>query len=135
MHDLLVAQWEAARDEATSLLNCGENWDGEGARAVPKKLVEATLRLLDPKFLTDAPTDIYPAPDGTVLMEWHRANGCVHVANIRTSDRVEFVHRFPGSKPHSEVVMLPSQTEVSAVPSTNLAELTSLDEGAWSLAA
>ena len=103
-----AAQWKAARDELANLVNYGPNWDGEGAIPIRTGLLAATLRLfqlLEPINL--APSDLYLAPDGTVVAEWHLPAESVTIVNVRVADHAEVTNRTIGKAPQFSNLPIP----------------------------
>jgi hypothetical protein len=109
-HDYEAALWETARDDVVSLAACGPNWDGEEALPVRPGLIEATLRFLRFAELRQypPPSDVYLAPDGTPIVEWHFPGGCATIANVRVREWAEVTYRTNGRPPQFDKVRIPS---------------------------
>ena len=137
-HDFEAAQWEAAYDEVANLVNYEKNWDGEGAFSARPGLIDATLRLfqiLDQ--CNSAPADVYLAPDGTIVLEWHLLRGQATIINVRATDQVEIIYRTAGQEPQfgTELIPVPiPQWEPTCLSGPN-EPISFYDDGAYELAA
>ena len=137
MFDWIADRWEEAIDSVESLNDYGQNWDGEGSLPVRFGLVEATIQFLQSnRSNLPAPQDLYLAPDGTVLIEWHSEAGYATIANIREKNRVEIVYRCPGRPPlfESGTIVLPPDEHPGPAQDPDQ-PVSCLDEGAYGLAA
>jgi len=106
--------WDAARDELLALEQLAPNWDGEGADPVKPGLIPASLRLMELAREADYPPPVYvyATADGTVMIEWHWANGRGEIANIRKAKAAEIVFREPGQKPTFSVFNFGSEPDL-----------------------
>lgn len=136
--DFAALQWQEVRDELSNLANCGTNWDGEGAIPARPGLIEATLRLCQmlQRFDNPAPVDVYLAPDGTVILEWHPSEKCAEIINVRVSDNAEVTVRELGKKPlFLQLPIPPAAGHSRTAPGRPNEPISYLDEGAYELAA
>ena len=82
--DCVPDSWEELLGNIANLNECRQDRDGEGALPARPELMEAAIQYLQSIRLSmSAPQDAYLAPDGTILIEWHLADGCATIANIR----------------------------------------------------
>lgn len=80
-----------------------ENWDGEGAAAIPYQAFEEAERLVYalPSFVPSP--DVLPEPIGAVAFEWYRNQHCIYVLSVRGNHSVEFAGLFgPGDEIHGK---------------------------------
>lgn len=64
--------WDAAVDELLRYRMYDEDWDGNGAAAIPPELVDSAIRLCT-RFRRDGlppPSCVLPGVNGTVVLEW-----------------------------------------------------------------
>lgn len=90
--------------ELAALDSLPPNWDGEGALPARPGAVSSAMKYLSISGAT-SPDDVYLAPDGTVVMEWHTSDGRT-VANVRDSKLVEITHRNVGKPTRFDTVRL-----------------------------
>ncbi len=85
-------------------LDCSEdNWDGEGATAIPYRAFEDAERLLYmlPSFIP-AP-DVLPELIGAVAFEWYRNPRWTYVLSVKGNHSIEFAGLFgPGDEIHGK---------------------------------
>jgi hypothetical protein len=77
-------EWALAYQAAKELDQYTRNWDGEGASPVPREYIQATLAFferLEGQGYTP-PDYLYPAADGTLMMEWHHTSGTRDLISI-----------------------------------------------------
>ena len=106
--------WDAARDELLALAQLAIDWDGEGADPVKPGLISASLWLMEKAMEYDYPPPVYvyATADGTVMIEWHWANGRGESTNVRKPNSAEIVYREPGQKPTFEVLRFGTEPEL-----------------------
>ena len=136
-HDYAAAQWEAAYDELANLTVLKHDWDGEGAYPARPGLIAASFRLFQmlEEQSNPAPADVYLAPDGTVVIEWHFGVGSTRVINVRTTDRAEVIRRLPNRHPEFSTVQIPMEHGQMTFPApVSNDPISYLDDGAYLLA-
>jgi hypothetical protein len=68
-------------------LSLDEDWDGDGARAIPEKAVYKCLNFLNDvkNWQSKSPNSVAPSPDGEILLYWHGPMGYAE-ANFDSSE-------------------------------------------------
>lgn len=71
-HNFSVSVSNALESRLASFLSLLDDWDGEGARAIPKEAIFLALNYLREMLNTGyrLPTQVAPSPDGEVLLYW-----------------------------------------------------------------
>jgi hypothetical protein len=69
--------WEGTVQEIISYLHLGDDWDGFGAKAPGRELLESAIGLAHVFHENgiEPPHRVVPGINGTVLFEWQDANG------------------------------------------------------------
>lgn len=67
----------ALESRVRKFLSLAEDWDGDGARAIPVEAVYKCLNFLDEmkNWRSKTPNSVAPSPDGEVLLYWHGPTG------------------------------------------------------------
>jgi len=63
-------------------ISYAEDWDGDGAEAIPMQAIYSTLNFLDEfrnRFIGWEPTSVAPSPDGEVVVYWHGLSGYAEI--------------------------------------------------------
>ena len=63
-------------------LSYGEDWDGDGAKEIPRAAIYAALNFLDEfrhRFSGSEPRSAAPSPDGEIAMYWHGPAGYAEI--------------------------------------------------------
>jgi len=80
-----------------------ENWDGEGAAAIPYQAFEEAERLVYALPVFVPPPDVLPEPIGAVAFEWYRNQRYTYVLSVKGNHSVEFAGLFgPGDEIHGK---------------------------------
>jgi hypothetical protein len=96
-----VTMWEKAQDHILALMCLEENWDGEGASKVRPELIRSALRLANSLRGSGepAPHDVYPLPDGNIVLEWQYPDGVIDRIEIEDVGRGRQMTSFPNAQP------------------------------------
>ena len=76
-HNLFERHEEFFERKIKSFLSLTDDWDGDGARAIPMPAIYASLNYMEEiknSHLGLLTVGISPSPDGEVLIYWHSAN-------------------------------------------------------------
>jgi hypothetical protein len=78
--------WEPAVQKIVGFQHLGDNWDGFGAKAPSRELLESAIGLAYTLYQkgVDPPQRVAPGVDGSVIFEWQDADGTyTEVENVR----------------------------------------------------
>jgi hypothetical protein len=92
------AQWDRILEELLRLGSLGDDWDGQGARALdPANVAQASawVREMRRWHRAMSPTRVLPGTLGEVVLEW-RGDAYYLAAEISTPSQVEWVLNVPG---------------------------------------
>ena len=76
-----------------------EDWDGEGAPQIQPDLIGSVLHLVKQLMeeLRPAPQDVYPLPDGNIMLEWQHQDGIIERIEIEGVGRGELMITYPNA--------------------------------------
>ena len=106
-----ITPWDQAQEHIRALLRLKPDWDGEGASPVRPDLIQSALQLTN-KLIADemaAPHDIYPLPDGNILLEWQQPDGIIQRIEIEEVGQGELMITYPDAPAQfSKLTWLPT---------------------------
>lgn len=78
-----------------------DDWDGQGASAIPASAFREALLLLCLLPSSVPPPSVLPEPSGSVAFEWHRAPGRTFIVSVSGMKAIEYAALFgPGDEGH-----------------------------------
>jgi len=93
--------WEKTIDEIAAMQHLGDNWDGLGAPAPSRELLESAVGLacLLQEAGTEVPSAVMQGLDGSVNFVWHGADGSYYELEIDRPLHADVVLLEPGKEP------------------------------------
>jgi hypothetical protein len=90
--------WETAIDEVVAMQHLDDDWDGLGAKAPSRVLLESAIALAYVLLEkgTDPPTRAVPGLEGTVLLEWQFPDGSYGEIEVTGQRQAEVMLKEPG---------------------------------------
>jgi hypothetical protein len=90
--------WEPAVEEVVAYQHLGDNWDGFGAKAPTRELLESAIGLAYIFYGKGVPPPqrVVPGVDGTVLFEWQLTDGTYAEVEIDRPLHAEVMWIEPG---------------------------------------
>lgn len=70
------------------------NYDGQGSCNVPEEKINSVIELIE-KYPV-LPNDIYPTPDGNLVVEWQYKNGRIDRLEVEEAGKGEWMLTTPG---------------------------------------
>jgi hypothetical protein len=108
----LARMWTACEDRLSSFEKLADDWDGLGATAPGRELVNTAFKLLSmhrARRFDSPPRRIIASPSGSIVFEWQDANRLRVEAEIAQPDAVEYCRKEWGAEPvFSEVLLGPA---------------------------
>ena len=134
-----ISKWEKVQEHVLKLLNLRSDWDGEGAPPIRHDLIRSALRLTEQLMgeRDDAPQDVYPLPDGSIILEWQHRGGVIERIEIEEVGHGELMTTYPDASAEFAEVTWPPRApeggEAAGIPDeaagkTSLASLCERDE-------
>lgn len=134
-----ISKWEKVQEHVLKLLNLRGDWDGQDAPPIRPDLIRSALRLTEQLMGDgdDAPQDVYPLPDGSIILEWQHRGGVIERIEIEEVGHGELMTTYPDAPAEFAEVTWPPRTpeggEEGRVPDqaavkTSLASLCERDE-------
>jgi hypothetical protein len=93
--------WEAAVQKIVSFQHLGDNWDGYGAKAPSRELLESAIGLAYTLYQkgVQPPQCVVAGLDGSVSFEWQDADGTIAEVEIDRPFHAEVMVMEPGRPP------------------------------------
>jgi hypothetical protein len=120
-----IREWLARENELKVIRRYRANWDGYGADAPDRRLVDAAIYFLhEMRRRNDSfpPMRVALSPDGLVALEWVVSAQQLWRAEVRSPNEVEWMFAIPGQPTRFETEPVEPPHRDEACPPNRLAE-------------